>query len=200
MSELEPPCGKGPPAPPPLDLVQAFVNTRAIHHDERFAHDDLSSPAALAAWWQRHMALDGALPVTTVDLEMALAVREGLRGLLARNNDSADEQDARAVERLDAVAAALPLRVAFDATGEAGIVPVGTGPAREVLAGLLVRTVQAQTDGSWSRLKVCRAADCREAFYDVSRNRSRTWCSMSLCGTRAKHRSFVDRRRNRHAR
>ena len=35
----------------------------------------------------------------------------------------------------------------------------------------------AMAAGSWSRLKVCRAADCRWAFVDTSRNSSRHWCN-----------------------
>ncbi|HYH51840.1 MAG TPA: CGNR zinc finger domain-containing protein, partial [Acidimicrobiia bacterium] len=43
--------------------------------------------------------------------------------------------------------------------------------------------------------KVCRQPDCRWAYYDESRNRSRTWCSMESCGNRAKARSFRQRHR-----
>ena len=39
------------------------------------------------------------------------------------------------------------------------------------------------------RVKICPADDCRWAFYDASRNRSRQWCSMEVCGNRAKARS-----------
>jgi predicted RNA-binding Zn ribbon-like protein len=42
---------------------------------------------------------------------------------------------------------------------------------------------------------VCAAEDCRWAFYDRSRNRSRTWCSMEECGNRAKARSYRARQR-----
>ena len=36
--------------------------------------------------------------------------------------------------------------------------------------------------GVWNRLKVCPNDDCAWAFYDESRNRSRRWCSMNVCG------------------
>jgi predicted RNA-binding Zn ribbon-like protein len=45
-------------------------------------------------------------------------------------------------------------------------------------------------DGTWSRLKACRAADCRWAFYDRARNHSRHWCSMEVCGNRTKARAY----------
>jgi predicted RNA-binding Zn ribbon-like protein len=49
-------------------------------------------------------------------------------------------------------------------------------------------------DGSWERLKVCPADDCLWAFYDRSRNRSRRWCDMEVCGNRAKVRGYRERR------
>jgi predicted RNA-binding Zn ribbon-like protein len=46
------------------------------------------------------------------------------------------------------------------------------------------------SDGTWARVKACRAEDCRWAFYDFSRNRSGTWCDMAVCGNRAKVRAY----------
>ena len=39
------------------------------------------------------------------------------------------------------------------------------------------------------RVKICPADDCLWAFYDQSRNGSRQWCSMAVCGNRAKARA-----------
>lgn len=47
--------------------------------------------------------------------------------------------------------------------------------------------------GEWDRLKICPADDCRWAFFDHSRNRSRTWCSMRVCGNREKARAWRER-------
>ncbi|GLY63797.1 CGNR zinc finger domain-containing protein [Amycolatopsis taiwanensis] len=47
--------------------------------------------------------------------------------------------------------------------------------------------------GEWDRVKICPADDCRWAFYDQSRNRSRTWCSMRVCGNREKARNWRQR-------
>jgi predicted RNA-binding Zn ribbon-like protein len=52
---------------------------------------------------------------------------------------------------------------------------------------------EAMLSGEWARLKVCPADDCLWAFYDRSRNRSRTWCRMDECGNRAKVRAFRER-------
>ena len=45
-------------------------------------------------------------------------------------------------------------------------------------------------DGTFARLKACREHTCEWAFYDHSRNRSATWCSMEVCGNRAKARDL----------
>jgi predicted RNA-binding Zn ribbon-like protein len=45
-------------------------------------------------------------------------------------------------------------------------------------------------DGTFARLKSCRNHDCRWAFYDYSKNRSASWCSMQLCGNRTKTRAY----------
>ncbi|MFC6357362.1 CGNR zinc finger domain-containing protein [Luethyella okanaganae] len=63
--------------------------------------------------------------------------------------------------------------------------------AEAALAAAVILGVQ----GRLARVKLCPADDCREAFYDLSRNGSRTWCSMEICGNRQKARSF----RSKHA-
>jgi hypothetical protein len=47
--------------------------------------------------------------------------------------------------------------------------------------------------GQWERVKICAAENCRSAFFDRSRNRSRTWCSMRVCGNRTKARNWRER-------
>src|SRR5918999_1778385 len=56
------------------------------------------------------------------------------------------------------------------------------------LGTVLAVVYDALRDGSWSRLKTCR--NCGWAFWDESRNRSATWCSMQLCGNRLKVRRY----------
>ena len=55
-------------------------------------------------------------------------------------------------------------------------------------------SLTAMLDGSWLRLKVCR--NCEWSFYDNSKNRSGSWCSMQLCGNRLKTRAYRTRRRS----
>jgi len=177
------------------ELITALVNTRAILADNPYAREDLDSPFSLDRWWNRHAGASWPVPAGASDLDAALAVREGLRALLARNNDAETPGDVEAIARLDAVAADLPLRVSALGAPRPRLVPVTAGSPAEALADLLGRVAALGHDtGEWARLKVCRDPQCREAFVDTTRSRTRTWCSMELCGTRAKQRAFAERR------
>ena len=50
------------------------------------------------------------------------------------------------------------------------------------------------------RARQCADEKCGWLFLDMSRNRSRRWCSMDQCGTQIKQRRFVERRRERRTR
>jgi predicted RNA-binding Zn ribbon-like protein len=54
-------------------------------------------------------------------------------------------------------------------------------------------TVELLGEGPLDRMKRC--SGCRWLFLDQSKNRSRHWCSMEVCGTDAKKRRYVERRR-----
>jgi len=40
---------------------------------------------------------------------------------------------------------------------------------------LLAAVAESAASRTWDRLKICRNPDCRGAYYDYSRNRSRAW-------------------------
>ncbi|MBX6384017.1 MAG: CGNR zinc finger domain-containing protein, partial [Microbispora sp.] len=77
--------------------------------------------------------------------------------------------------------------------GTRGLEPGASGVAggRARIAALIPA---ARADGTWSRLKVCAESTCQWAFIDSSKNRSRSWCSMRVCGNRAKTRAYRARR------
>jgi predicted RNA-binding Zn ribbon-like protein len=166
------------------------VNTSwDLEHDQ---DERLRSPAELAVWLAEHGLLVPAKKLTTADLKRALDAREGLRALLFANNGAT--RDVRAIERLNRALGRTALAVRFDTDAT----PELTSKGRDFDAALgsLARIVAvAQIDGTWSRLKACRGAHCGWAFYDHSRNQSGSWCSMTLCGSRAKAREYRRRRR-----
>jgi predicted RNA-binding Zn ribbon-like protein len=67
------------------------------------------------------------------------------------------------------------------------------------LAGMLWpvahAAVELLTSGNLDRLKLC--AGCYWVFLDASRNHSRRWCTMEVCGTDEKKRRYVARRARR---
>ncbi|MEU0877855.1 CGNR zinc finger domain-containing protein [Lentzea sp. NPDC005914] len=65
----------------------------------------------------------------------------------------------------------------------------------DALGAVLAASARLAVLGSWERFKICPADDCLRAFFDRSRNRSRTWCSMQVCGNREKARTFRKRTR-----
>jgi predicted RNA-binding Zn ribbon-like protein len=167
-------------APGRLELVRQFVNTREIDEDR----DEIATPAALEAWLAEHGLSTG--PATDADVDRFADVREGLRALLLANNGESRDPDA--VARLDAVAATVPVSVRFG-DDDCALEPEGKG-LDAALGSILGRVHTAMRDGTFQRLKACREHTCAWAFYDHSRNRSATWCSMEVCGNRAKARAY----------
>ena len=62
--------------------------------------------------------------------------------------------------------------------------------ADDVVGAVFIACARLVVRGDWIRLKICPADTCLWAFYDESRNRSRTWCSMRVCGNREKARGW----------
>ena len=169
------------PAPGELALIEAFVNTV----DEETGVEELGTPAALTAWLSAHGLSDESFGHG--DLAVALALREDLRALLLANNGG--ELDPAVPAALNAAAERARLTVALDAAGRATVTAQADGIDR-VAGRLLGIVARAQAEGTWERLKACPWHTCHVAFYDHSRNHSRTWCSMAVCGNRAKAQTY----------
>ncbi|NIH82930.1 CGNR zinc finger domain-containing protein [Amycolatopsis viridis] len=86
---------------------------------------------------------------------------------------------------------AAPLTVPVVVEVDARVGPVLV--ARDAVGAVMAAAARLVVLGHWPRVKICPAVDCRWAFYDESRNRSRTWCSMRVCGNREKARSWRQR-------
>ena len=60
-------------------------------------------------------------------------------------------------------------------------------------AALAVSSLSLLADDAWRKVRICR--NCRWLFLDRSRNASRLWCDMSVCGNRHKARRHYERRK-----
>ena len=191
MVEVPPgfqPAGRAP-APPPLDLVQDFVNTEIAV----WAVDDIATPDALADWLQYRDLLPEGAVVDAGSFVRARALRQVLRALARLNAHGATFDDDLRTE-LASLAPELTLHFALGDRGDLQLAPTDRG-VNGALAEILARVFEAQTSGEWRRLKSCPGPHCGWLFYDASRNASSRWCSMSICGNRTKTTAYRQRRR-----
>jgi predicted RNA-binding Zn ribbon-like protein len=163
------------PAPEPLLLVQAFLNTRDFEEDR-----DLLEDRSQARSW---LTAAGLLPrgggLSVPELESARAVRDGIRSLV---------EGGGRLKPLRELADAHRVRLVVRRDGELTLEPARREDLGAGLFELLLVIRQAQEDGTWSRLHACANPECRWVFYDSSRNQQGNWCDMAVCGNRLKNR------------
>ncbi|MEU7489370.1 CGNR zinc finger domain-containing protein [Streptomyces sp. NPDC042319] len=174
-------------APPSLALVQDLANTLDIDD----GRDALAAPGGLAAFLREHGL--PTVPAGKRELAAAQRLREALRAAcLAHTGQDVPPETGR---ELDALLAAAPLTLTVDARGEAALGPApGLTGVAALTARIAAGIAAAAADGTWPRLKACEDHDCLWVFYDRSPAGRGRWCSMALCGSRAKMRSYRARR------
>ncbi|MFD1663606.1 CGNR zinc finger domain-containing protein [Streptomyces caeni] len=157
-------------APGGLALVEALVNTL----DLESGADRLDTPEGRAEFG-----------VAERDLAEVRELRESLRAVCLAHAGHAPHREVTPLGRLLARA---PLLVAVDERdGSAVLAPADGGPLRSRVAAAVA---EALTAGTWLRLKACELPECHWAYYDRSPAGKRRWCSMSVCGARAKMRRY----------
>jgi predicted RNA-binding Zn ribbon-like protein len=168
------------------DLLVDFVNTRDLEEET----DAVGEPASLRSWIIEHTS-EHVAELGEEDLRRVLALRESLRALLRANNGH--EPSEADLAALRAAVERSRYRPTLSPQGQ-----ITLDPARSDLSGfearLLLALERLQSQGAWPRLKACVDDGCQWAFYDSTRNHSRTWCSMDVCGNREKTRRYRRRR------
>ncbi|MEE1943022.1 CGNR zinc finger domain-containing protein [Streptomyces sp. TRM 70361] len=169
-------------------LVEAFANTVDVELDT----DTLSTPVGLHDWLLEHGLLDRPHRVGSDDHSRCLRLRDGIREELGAN--VGEMPDRAVLAGADAALRELPLLAQVRAPGATGraeeaLVPdPRLSPVSQALARLAAAWAQLTVTGEAARLKRCAEHNCAWVFWDVSKNRSRRWCSMRVCGNRAKAR------------
>lgn len=162
------------PAPGALALVQALVNTV----DLESGADSLDT----AEGRERFGIAEG-------EVARARELRESLRVALLAH---AGHGPHRAVTPLGELLAAAPLVLTVAASdGSAALAPAD---ARPLLSRVAAAVAESLVAGTWIRLKACEAVDCHWAYYDRSPAGRGRWCSMQVCGARAKMRRYRGKR------
>jgi predicted RNA-binding Zn ribbon-like protein len=108
-------------------------------------------------------------------LERAHALREAMYRILG--TDDPDAGDLRLVAGREAYVFAWP----------------ESDRLEQLIWPVALSAAELLTSEDRPRVKECAADDCNWLFLDMSRNRSRRWCDMKVCGNRAKARRFSER-------
>jgi predicted RNA-binding Zn ribbon-like protein len=169
-----------------IDLVRDYVNT----FDFETGIDAIATPDELAMWFSEQGLVDDLVEPSDEELADAVAVREAIRDLLLTHNGVEADSEA-ASKTLEEAGRRAHLGVRFE-DGRPVLAPEDDG-ARGALGRIVATVAELSPTDEWKRLKTCRDETCRVVFYDKSRNRSRAWCSMEVCGNREKARSFRQR-------
>ncbi|MFE9612688.1 CGNR zinc finger domain-containing protein [Streptomyces sp. NPDC006012] len=159
------------PAPGGLALIESLVNTLDIETGA----DTLDSADGRARFG-----------IGPQDLAAGRELRESLRAALLAHGGHPPH---RAVTPLGTLLADAPLYLSVDdRDGSAALTSV---PADAPLFSRVAAAVaEALVAGTWMRLKACEAATCHGAYYDRSPAARGRWCSMQVCGARAKMRRY----------
>jgi predicted RNA-binding Zn ribbon-like protein len=168
------------PAPGALALVQDLANTADIEAGA----DTLRDGSALAAFCAAHGLPD------SVDVAAARELRELIREVCQAHVGV--RVGAESLDRLRGLLSRGALRLDVSADGDVAVVPGGGDP---LIAAVAAAIAAAAADGTWARLKACSARQCRWVYYDHSPAGRSRWCTMSICGSRAKMRAYRSKRR-----
>lgn len=172
-----------------LELAVDLVNTEGTFSD----HDHLTSLDELATFLREHKVSHGSKP-TRDDLEQVRRLRGTLRKVFEAEGHEA------AVEVLNGLLAKSGARP--ELTNHDGgpwhlhYTPLRTPLAPRIAAESAMALSVVIAEDGFERLRVCEGDRCGDVFVDVSRNRSRRFCSPQVCGNRASVAAFRARQKS----
>ena len=173
------------PAPGSLHLVQLFINSNEMPDGV----DELRTRPLAASWLRETTGSE--ITLSERDLERLIATREALRDLLEAH--TGENVDPAVTVRLQKLLGHAPLRPILSTSG--ATLAVDCRGVDSFLGLISTAIVEATLMGTWDRFKVCRSETCRWAYYDHSKNGRSCWCSMRVCGSRDKARTYRARQR-----
>ena len=171
-----------------MELVRQFVG---LHDHLVGVTADLEpSPQTVRKFFEVQGLVPGGERLMDGQVNEALALHGALRAKVHAN--LGEPVPPEAIATIDRLVLAAGLRPRFRADGPPELEPT-TGGFEGAVGWLLAITFLAELDGSWSHLKECASDECSAIFFDRSKNHSARWCSMRVCGNRAKVRAFRER-------
>ncbi|MGN0064949.1 MAG: CGNR zinc finger domain-containing protein [Nocardioides sp.] len=173
------------------DTEVALLSCVALVNDAEEQQGPLGSPDGLAEYVRR-WEYTGQHTGTLAELEEVRAIAPRLRTLLTAPRDEAAEL----VNEILAEMQALPQLRRHD-TWDWHLHAID--PSRALADRIAVETAMAMVDvvraDETSRIAVCDAAGCEDLLLDLSRNRSRRYCS-ATCGNREAVAAYRARQRS----
>ena len=164
-------------------LVQDLINTIDIEA----GHDTLRTTTALSTFCRDHGL--GTLRFSADDLASVRLLREALRDACAAHAGRSMPPPSSATLRQHLDRARLIMSI--DVNGEAHLAPEPSLRGVDAFVAHIAMAISAAVgDGTWHRLKACEADECRWVYYDHGPAGSSRWCTMSICGSRNKMRSY----------
>ncbi len=164
-------------------LCLDFVNTVGGYEGVKILRDKLAGPNDLRRW----AALAGLSDEVAPDeFRRAIMLRNALYRIL-RSVVLKKAPPARDLEILNNELGRARQKLRYRS---------GTFQAKTPgIVGAIVRSaMDLLTSTDLSRLRMCAGDACAWMFLDTSRNGSRHWCDMRVCGNRAKARNFRQKR------
>jgi predicted RNA-binding Zn ribbon-like protein len=159
-----------------------FVAT--VRHRGSQPRDLLFSPEALNQWFQQSGLLSAPVPVSPEDHKNAILLREAIHDTAYAliSSSKPEKNDLTIINRFAKNAIPIP-QLTADTCSIKWNIPY-TAMSCFALIALDAITLIGDTDRQ--RLKMCENSSCRMLFTDISPANRRRWCSMSICGNRAK--------------
>lgn len=178
-----------PAAPGGLRLIQALVNTLNGHD----LADLIATPADAAGWLTAAGLLPAGGTVTSSEQGALVELRESIRAVLESHAHPGGDPGA-AAGRLTMALLPCRLIVTADPAGTVRLASADQHPLARAVGAVAIAIAESAAEGTWARLKSCPGNRCGWAFYDRSPAGRSQWCSMQLCGARAKMRAYRSRR------
>ena len=189
-----------------------FLNTLATPVDTQV--DWIDDGDGLLSWLeQAHLvpakvvkelkarALPGELEAVAAQ---ARNLREWFRGFLrARSGRRLSTDDLRELEPLNRLLGRDEqfFQVAVETSEGASVLELNTlrrwRSAESLLLPIGEEIARFLCSGDFEHVKACEGSTCTLLFVDRTRGRARRWCSMAICGNRAKQAAHRDRRKAR---
>jgi len=174
-------------------LAIDFLNTLRIQGGR--LSDDLAGPGELFAWLDSAGLLDAPgraaaarpLPVARILLGEAQRLRSDVASLVEAHR-SGTAPEPHVIHALNRILAAGPthvLLVSQDGRSSLGEHEVGAEPL-SALAPIARSAASLLVHAAPDRIRRCDDDRCGRWFLDTSKGGRRKWCSMSICGNRAK--------------